>query len=66
MNNLGEPPIIETIGVPQPLVDGPEKATGKAKFAADFNTTETLVGRILRSPFEFDRDDWREFPRRPF
>ncbi len=41
---------IQTIGVPQPLVDGPEKATGKAKFAADFDATEALVGRILRSP----------------
>ena len=55
MNNIGAPPIVETIGIPQPLVDGPEKATGKAKFAADFNTTETLVGRILRSPFAHAR-----------
>ena len=50
MNNMGNPPIVETIGIPQPLVDGPEKATGKAMFAADFDTTKTLTGRILRSP----------------
>ncbi|HJM90723.1 MAG: 4-hydroxybenzoyl-CoA reductase subunit alpha [Alphaproteobacteria bacterium] len=41
---------VQTVGVPQPLVDGPEKTTGKAMFAADFQTAETLVGRILRSP----------------
>jgi 4-hydroxybenzoyl-CoA reductase subunit alpha len=41
---------IQTIGVPQPLVDGPEKATGKAMFAADFDAADALVGRILRSP----------------
>ncbi|MDE0726758.1 MAG: 4-hydroxybenzoyl-CoA reductase subunit alpha [Alphaproteobacteria bacterium] len=40
----------QTIGVPQPLVDGPEKATGKAMFAADFDAAEALVGRILRCP----------------
>ena len=41
----------QSIGVPKPLVDGPEKTTGKAMFAADFQTAETLVGRILRSPW---------------
>ena len=41
---------IQTIGVPQPLVDGPEKTTGKAMFAADFNDARALVGRILRAP----------------
>jgi len=41
---------IQTIGVPQPLVDGPEKTTGKAMFAADFDAAEALVGRILRCP----------------
>ncbi|MCS5605078.1 MAG: xanthine dehydrogenase family protein molybdopterin-binding subunit, partial [Alphaproteobacteria bacterium] len=50
MNDVGNPQSVQTIGIPQPLVDGPEKATGKAMFAADFDTTETLVGRILRSP----------------
>ncbi len=41
---------IQSIGIPKPLVDGPEKATGKAMFAADFQATDATVGRILRSP----------------
>ncbi|MBT7663961.1 MAG: molybdopterin-dependent oxidoreductase, partial [Rhodospirillaceae bacterium] len=41
---------VQSIGVPKPLVDGPEKTTGKAMFAADFQSIEALVGRILRSP----------------
>ena len=41
---------VETIGQPQPLVDGPEKVSGEAKYAADFQSADMLVGRILRSP----------------
>ncbi|MFP6746706.1 MAG: 4-hydroxybenzoyl-CoA reductase subunit alpha, partial [Alphaproteobacteria bacterium] len=41
---------VQTIGVARPLVDGPEKTTGKAKYAADFDAAGALVGRILRSP----------------
>ena len=41
---------VRTIGVPTPLIDGPEKVSGKAKYSADFNSPDTLVGRILRSP----------------
>ena len=41
---------IRSIGVPTPLVDGPEKVTGKAKFTADFYDQEALVGAIKRSP----------------
>ncbi|NQV58667.1 MAG: 4-hydroxybenzoyl-CoA reductase subunit alpha, partial [Alphaproteobacteria bacterium] len=41
---------IQSIGIPKPLVDGPEKTTGKAMFAADFQAVDALVGRILRSP----------------
>ena len=41
---------VRSIGVPTPLVDGPEKVTGRALYSADFITGETLVGRILRSP----------------
>ncbi len=40
----------ESIGVRTPLVDGPEKVAGKAMYAADFVTPDTLTGRILRSP----------------
>jgi 4-hydroxybenzoyl-CoA reductase subunit alpha len=41
---------VHSIGVPQPLVDGPEKVSGKALYTADFVTPQTLVGRILRTP----------------
>ncbi|MBL8702676.1 MAG: xanthine dehydrogenase family protein molybdopterin-binding subunit [Alphaproteobacteria bacterium] len=30
--------------------DGPDKVTGRARFAADFNMPGQLVGRVLRSP----------------
>ena len=38
------------IGAYVPLLDGPEKVTGAAKFTADFLAPEALCGRILRSP----------------
>jgi len=38
------------IGVPQPLIDGPEKVSGRALYAADFQSPDMLVGRVLRSP----------------
>ena len=41
---------VRSIGVPQPLVDGPEKVSGKALYAADFIPEGCLVGRIFRSP----------------
>ena len=41
---------VHSIGVKQPLVDGPEKVSGKALYTADFVTPQTLVGRILRTP----------------
>ena len=40
----------KSIGVRTPLVDGPEKVSGKALYSADFNPTDCLVGRIFRSP----------------
>ncbi|MEE2760973.1 MAG: 4-hydroxybenzoyl-CoA reductase subunit alpha [Pseudomonadota bacterium] len=48
MNTITKP--IQSIGVPKPLVDGPEKVSGKAKYSADFIPEGCLVGRILRSP----------------
>ncbi|MBX6368573.1 MAG: 4-hydroxybenzoyl-CoA reductase subunit alpha [Rhodospirillales bacterium] len=39
-----------TAGKPTPLVDGIEKVTGRARYTADLDGPETLVGRILRSP----------------
>ena len=41
---------VKSIGVPMPLVDGPEKVSGKALYAADFVDADALVGKILRSP----------------
>ena len=34
------------VGVPLPLVDGPEKVTGRAKYSADLGA-DALAGRIL-------------------
>ncbi len=38
------------IGAYVPLLDGPEKVTGAAKYTADFLAPDALCGRILRSP----------------
>src|SRR5579863_6034418 len=40
-----------TIGDYVPLVDGPEKVSGRAKFTADFTMPGMLAGRIFRSPY---------------
>lgn len=39
------------IGRRAPLIDGIEKVSGKAKYTADIAETNTLVGRLLRSPY---------------
>ena len=33
-----------------PLIDGIEKVTGSARYTADLDHADALVGRILRSP----------------
>ena len=33
-----------------PLIDGIEKVTGRAKYTADLDRANALVGRLLRSP----------------
>ena len=38
------------VGVAQPLIDGVDKVTGRAKYSADLPFPDALVGRILRSP----------------
>lgn len=38
-------------GARLPLVDGIEKVTGKAKYTADIDAPDALVGLILRSPY---------------
>jgi 4-hydroxybenzoyl-CoA reductase subunit alpha len=40
-----------TIGAYVPMVDGPEKVSGRAKYTADFIQPGTLAGRIYRSPY---------------
>ena len=40
----------KTIGQRLPLVDGPEKTTGRAEYAADLAAPDALVGRIYHSP----------------
>lgn len=37
-------------GRPQPLLDGIEKVTGRARYTADLAARDALVGEILRSP----------------
>lgn len=41
---------IHTIGGYVPMVDGPEKVSGRAKYTADFVVPGMLAGRIYRSP----------------
>ena len=46
---------IGRIGAPLPLVDGPDKVSGKALFTADMAPAGALVGKILRSPWSHAR-----------
>ena len=46
---------VKSIGVPHPLIDGPDKVTGSALYAGDFAAAGALVGRILRSPLAHAR-----------
>ena len=39
------------IGARVPMIDGPEKVTGRAKYTADLLTPAMLAGRIFRSPY---------------
>ncbi|MGE5367223.1 MAG: 4-hydroxybenzoyl-CoA reductase subunit alpha, partial [Betaproteobacteria bacterium] len=39
------------IGNYVPMVDGPEKVSGRAKYTADFVVPGMLAGRIFRSPY---------------
>ena len=44
------------IGDYVPLVDGPEKVSGRAKYTADIIAPGMLAGRILRSPYSHAAD----------
>ncbi len=50
MDGKGPGAPIRSIGVPMPMVDGPEKISGKAQYTADFYNHGALVGAIKRSP----------------
>ena len=39
-----------------PLIDGVEKVTGRARYTADLDHADALVGRILRSPVSHGRN----------
>ena len=41
---------VQSIGVRLPMVDGPEKITGRALYTADFSDVDALSGAIKRSP----------------
>ena len=43
------------VGVRQPLIDGVEKVTGRARYTADLPAPRALVGAILRSPVAHGR-----------
>jgi 4-hydroxybenzoyl-CoA reductase subunit alpha len=52
MNEIARKPVVgHPIGAYVPMVDGPEKVSGRAKYTADFIAPQTLTGRIYRSPF---------------
>jgi 4-hydroxybenzoyl-CoA reductase subunit alpha len=40
-----------SIGRHVPMIDGPEKVSGRAQFTADFVAADMLAGRIFRSPY---------------
>ncbi len=42
---------MHSIGTHVPMVDGPEKVSGRAKYTADLIAPQTLAGRIYRSPY---------------
>jgi 4-hydroxybenzoyl-CoA reductase subunit alpha len=42
---------IHSIGSYQPMVDGPEKVSGRARYTADLIEPQMLAGRIYRSPY---------------
>ena len=50
MSIVEDRPAHKAVGVSVPLVDGPEKVTGRAKYTADLLEADALVGRVLRSP----------------
>jgi len=48
---VSESAAAHTIGAYVPMVDGPDKVSGRAKYTADLIGPGLLAGRILRSPY---------------
>ena len=48
---MNESAPIHNIGDHVPMVDGPEKVSGRAKYTADILSPGMLAGRICRSPY---------------
>jgi 4-hydroxybenzoyl-CoA reductase subunit alpha len=48
---MNESAPIHNIGSYVPMVDGPEKVSGRAKYTADLIQPQMLAGRIYRSPY---------------
>jgi CO/xanthine dehydrogenase Mo-binding subunit len=42
---------LNVVGKNLPLIDGPEKVTGRAKYVADMKLPRMLYGSVLRSPY---------------
>tara|TARA_B100000315_G_scaffold206296_1_gene200595 strand:+ start:3370 stop:5682 length:2313 start_codon:yes stop_codon:yes gene_type:complete len=47
--SIADSSVNKKVGVPTPLIDGIDKVTGAAKYTADLDATNALVGKILRS-----------------
>src|ERR1700720_2375383 len=48
---MNETAPVHTIGAYVPMVDGPDKVSGRAKYTADILAPGRLAGRIYRSPY---------------
>jgi 4-hydroxybenzoyl-CoA reductase subunit alpha len=51
MNEIIPPRPIRSIGIAVPMVDGPDKVSGRARYTADFVGGAALEAAILRSPY---------------
>ena len=48
---MNKPAPVHNIGSYVPMIDGPEKVSGRAKYTADIVGAGQLVGCIYRSPY---------------
>ena len=48
---MNKPTPVHNIGSYVPMIDGPEKVSGRAKYTADIVRVGQLAGRIYRSPY---------------